>query len=49
MNRTQNLFIMDWIESFDILSQPIISFCYSASIKQRGNFLKVFPEIFPGH
>ena len=29
MNQTQNLFSMDWIELFDLLNQPIKSFCYS--------------------
>ena len=37
MNQTQNLFCMDWIESFNLLNQPINLFCYSVSI----NFNKV--------
>ena len=32
MNRTQDLFSMDWIESFDLLIRSINSFCYSVSV-----------------
>ena len=35
MNRTQNLFGMDWIESLDFLNQLINSFCSSVSVNSN--------------
>ena len=52
MNRTQDLFGMVWIESFDLLNQPFNSFCYSAIInsnsveKLRKESMKKFLENF---
>ena len=52
MNGTQNLFSMDWIESFDLLNLPINSFSYIVSIisnnikKSKKELMIKFPETF---
>ena len=54
MNRTQNLFGMNWIESFDLLNQPINSFCSSVSNnsnraeKLKKELMIKFHETFSG-
>ena len=58
MNQTQNLFGMDWIESFDFLNQLINSFCSSVSVNSNSvdkirkelkiNFLKFFLRVWGG-
>ena len=51
-NRTQNLFSIDWIESFDLLNEPIITFCFSVRVnfnsmeKLKKEFMIKFPEFF---
>ena len=31
-NWSQKLFVVEWIETFDLLNQPMISFCYSVNV-----------------
>ena len=38
------MFGMDWIESFDLLNQPINSFCYSVSVNSN-SIEKIFKRI----
>ena len=50
MNWTQDLFGMDCIESFNLLNQPINSFCYGVNVNSNcvGKLIKElikFPEI----